>query len=484
MRNQHEYTGNRRCVDLMGWYKTINSILEQESEAWLAYLFGQQLENLPHLTRRNRRFSGLLPRIAKFGMALLRDFRVKPRIANGDSAKFLFFAGTVNQMNSLDTTIDNLKHGGESVVAIANRRFINNAARKKRYTPLFFNFQDVLRALTLLVFRGPKLYRQLMRNNRVKVDWYFDSFCGVYSYLTYFHRILIETRPEFVVTANDHNAPNRCMLAAAHHLGIKTVYLQHASVSNLFPALRVDYAFLDGQSALETYRECEKNQPASERIAPIPRILLTGQKKHLTRSENQKRNIVGIALNALDDPASAIDFVKALAEAGFCVYVRWHPGQADRNAKQYLAAFRSNQRISLSNPKTESVSEFMGKISWLIASNSSIHLEAALSGVTPIYYELTPADNPDYYGYVKLGVAKLANSNADVLRLLGNPKSRYEPSIDAVRYYSATYLTEWDGREGELVAACLTGISQGKQLPVNDVSFLDVSECAIPQGYK
>jgi hypothetical protein len=311
----------------------------------------------------------------------------------------------------------------------------------------------------------------LKSKHPLSVDWHFSTFCSVYTYLTYFYRVLSRVRPGFVITANDHNVPNRCMLAVAHHLGIKTVYLQHASVSNLFPALRVNYAFLDGQCALDTYRECEPNQPDTPRSVPMPQVILSGQKKHLKRVENRKANAIGVALNALDNSKTAIAFINALVAEGLNIRLRWHPGQAPRDTQSYRDGFARSAQVTLSDPNQESISDFMEQIGCLIAGNSSIHLEAALSGVMPIYYELTPPDKPDYYGYAKHGLAKTANSPDDILKMVKAGGGAEGPDFEAVRYYSSTYLTDWDGREGELVAECLLGVFRGDVLPVEIVKI-------------
>ena len=57
--------------------------------------------------------------------------------------------------------------------------------------------------------------------------------------------------------SNDHSPANRALLLVAKSKGIKTVYMQHASVSNLFPVLDFDYSFLDGVNAYNIYKEIE-----------------------------------------------------------------------------------------------------------------------------------------------------------------------------------------------------------------------------------
>lgn len=449
----------------MGWYKDINAILEQEPETWLAYLYGQQLENIPHLTRTKPRFRGLVLRLCVYFLFLVRHFALRQPTGLKTKADFVVFAGTANQMSSLEGTTNILKRNGKRVLEIGHGKLLHTDDQRDRYIPFSFNVPDIVKSLVLLGRHGASLYKDLQKKHPSAVQSYFNNFCSVYTYLVYFHRVLKKTKPDFVITSNDHNPPNRSLLAVAHYLGIKTVYLQHASVSNLFPALRADYAFLDGQCALDTYRECEKNQPETKRQAPTPKVLLTGQKKHLARSDKRNAAAIGVALNALDDSATAIRFVKELANAGQQVRVRWHPGQSERHVAQYLTVFSGIAQVQLSNPKTEPVSDFMANIRWLVAGNSSIHLEAALAGVTPIYYELTPPDNPDYYGYVRHGLAKRANSAAEIVALMAAGFGVEGPDVEAVRYYSATYLTEWDGSEGELVGEILLG---------NDVCGVDI----------
>lgn len=458
----------------MGWYKDINSILAQESETWLAYLYGQQLDNIPHLTRTKPKFRGLLLRLCAFGFFLVRHFAFRRPASQKNKADYLVFVGTANQMTSLEETTIVLKNNRKRVVEIAPERLLYTPADRARYTPLKFTALDAVKSIAFLLLKGHALYRELQKKHPVAIDNYFNNFCSVYIYLVYFHSVLKKTAPGVVITANDHNPPNRSLLAVAHHMGIKTAYLQHASVSSLFPALRVDYAFLDGQCALDTYRECEKNQPATYRNVPIPKVLLTGQKKHLVRIDNRETKTIGIALNALDDVSSAIQFVKKLAGTGRQLRVRWHPSQSERDMQQYLAAFEGIPQIQLSDPKIEPVSIFMEKIRWLVAGNSSIHLEAALAGVTPIYYEVTPADNPDYYGYVRHGIAKPVNSPAKILEMMASGCGNERPNIDSVRHYSATYLTEWDGREGKLVGECLLAAFQEEPPPVDELDFTEV----------
>lgn len=451
------------------WYKDIKCILNEENEAWLTYLHGKQLHNQKLYTKVKPPHSGVFLQIIKFLYVLFLDTRFAKKKRSLHPSTFFSFVGSANQLASLEQTLASIERSGERSVVVLNRTVLSEKEREQRgYITLQLSRLEAVRAVVLFFRRGIGLYRMVKAIHPVSVRWHFSYFFNVYKYLVYFHSAFTQNKPEFVITANDHSVPNRCMLAVAHHLGIKTVYLQHASVSTIFPALRVNYAFLDGQSALDTYRKCELNQPSTFRQVPIPEVILSGQKKHLKRVGKSPTNIIGIALNALDDADLGIAFIKDLTEHGMNVRLRWHPALPSQDKQQFRVAFTGSTKVTLSDPKEESISQFMEQISWLIAGNSSIHLEAALAGVVPIYYELMEPEQSDYYGYVKHGLALTASSVEEVVRLMDSVKPEEQTNKDAVRYYSATYLTKWGGKEGELVVDCLLKISAGvqpKELP-------------------
>lgn len=443
----------------MSWLKDLQRIFDSEPETWIAHQLGQNLGNIPHLSRNGPRRTGLFWQLVKLALWLVKRGRIRRYPAGkAGAARFLVFADSLNQMNALDTTIDELRARGERVVAIAKSDYRNNRDRKERYVKYHFGITDMFAGLVLLAKRGPSLYKVLSERNDVSVAWYFHQFCSCYFFMPYFYFLLRKLQPAIVITANDHNISNRCMLAAAHALNIKTAYLQHASVGELFPALRVNYAFLDGMSALETYRKCEPNQPAHPRNVPIPEIFLTGLKKKLQRAEG-KRDAVGVAVNVLDNAEKAVALVNRIVEQGQPVCFRWHPGQHDEDVRYFRKQLSHKNGVVLSNPLKEPVDVYLNQVRFVVAGNTSLLFEAAVSRAQPIYYELQPLDVKDVYGFVRNGLANQAHTESELLELV----ARNEPKIneEAVRYYSRTFDTEWEGREGQLVAACLVELAGG-----------------------
>lgn len=450
----------------MKWLIDTWAVLKTEPESYLAYLHGQKLERIAHLRQKAPRTRGVLKHCLAFIKFLLKNttYLKTSSLEVLQPCDLLFFAGTQNQIDSLNPVLNALNCKAVSFLALSKPRDSDLDSGEIKYRSIQFRVSDSVKAIVLFMLRGLLLYLDLRKKSNEVRHWYFIQFCMCYAYVPYFLRILRTTSPKIVVVANDHSVPNRSLIAVAHYLGVKTAYLQHASVSPLFPALRFDYAFLDGKSALESYLECECNIPPSETsVGLAPSVFLSGQKKRVGLGTVSSNGPVGLAINALDDPSLAVRLCHSLVDAGYSVRLRWHPAQKDADVQILMAGVSALKRVELSNPKKCRVSQFLSGLSCLVAGNSSIHLEAALAGVHPLYYELSPADSPDYYGYVRSGLAVRIQDLDELLQVLENKDILTDTDgyFQAVRNYSATYLTEWDGKEGELVADALIQLIHG-----------------------
>tara|TARA_Y100001001_G_scaffold4669_1_gene4878 strand:+ start:14754 stop:16121 length:1368 start_codon:yes stop_codon:yes gene_type:complete len=438
----------------MGWYRNILTILKSEPEEWLCYLYGQKLEDLPHLMKLKSKYTGFLAQVAKYVAYILKNAKInEKKITNSD---FLFYFGTENQRSALESTIESLRNKNFQLVMIAPGDLSCNEVN-----PTFrmtFNPSDILRALILLVRRSRGLFNILKYKDKTAAAYFFSKFLCSHIYLCFFYRVLIQSNPEFVVIANDHSCANRCLLAVARHLEIKTVYLQHASVSEIFPALCMDYAFLDGVHALEIYQKCKKNAFDGEKRSPPTQIFLTGQKKKLPKREDKKGNIIGVATNTTDDAEKIIFLIKYLLSNGLEVRFRWHPLQPIEDIRKYKNELKENNLLIFSDPHSEPLADFISKVAQIICGDSSIHLEAALSGVIPIYYKATEGDIRDYYGFVSKGLCREAKNPQNLLSFIRGNIGNREINMHAIQYYSSTFGTKWQGQEGLLAALLLEAL--------------------------
>ncbi|MFV1467696.1 hypothetical protein VBY75_08450 [Idiomarina sp. HB] len=450
----------------MSWLRRINSVLKKEPETWLAYLHGQKFDSLQHLKEAQTKHKGRFIRILVWFLVSIKKTRLKysPQKIH---CEYLAYAGTRNQKNSLDKTIEYLRCKGHKVSVIAPEEILTEEETiEKGYFAIHHSPLELLKSLLLLFLRFRKLRAQLKNKNRKLISERLDNFLKVYNYLVYFDRLLSDTDVKMVIVSNDHNLQNRSFLALARSYNIKTIYMQHASVSNLFPALNVDYAFLDGLSALETYRECEKNYPSTDPPKAKRQVYLSGQKKYLKLSTISDVDRVGLALNSLDSLDDAQKLISFLAAKNYEIKLRWHPSLSGNAIERMYSRFEGFE-IMYSNPREESLIEFFSSVSCLIAGNSSIHLEAALCNLLPIYYEITDSEIPDYYSYVKNGIAIRANDFIDIYNIIkkfcisGSPIDNKK-----IQYYSSTFGTEWENREGELVAEVISNITNNLTPPI------------------
>lgn len=430
------------------WRVSIINILKQEPEVWLAYLHGQKIEEVPALKERKPRITGTAGQFLAAVFQVMRSVRWR---SSYKKSKFFFYAGSINQKSALSGSLNYIKNNCDNACAFTDSPELSDSD----YKLLSFSALDFARWIYLLTIRLPALLKDTRDGPPNLRSWYFGTFCRASAYLCLFYRVLSHTNTKVVVVSNDHNLQNRCLVAVAHMFNIKTVYLQHASVSPVFPALRFDFALLDGRAALDIYLDCEKNQPSSVRKVPEPKVFFVGQQKKLN-FKKQSVDRVGLAVNVLDKEEDVVSIARDLVAENIPLTIRWHPRQ-NKDAVEYIKGALSGEDVVWSDPQQEGVDAFFSKAGYVVAGNSSILLEASLVGLLPIYHPLTKSTVHDYYGYVKNGLAIFAQSNAELIAIL---RSRVQldgsTQLSATRYYSHTYGTAWFGREAELAGKIIS----------------------------
>lgn len=260
--------------------------------------------------------------------------------------------------------------------------------------------------------------------------------------------------PRLVIFANDHSFFPRVFRAAALDMGVKTLYLQHASVTSKFPALDFDYACLDGRDSLEKYRQA----------GPIKStVFLTGMAKSAQMQDriNNKERVesIGICVNTLDD----LEQIKPLAvriQAKFPdLPMIWRPHPAMKSRFEMMRNWGKAHNIQFSDPSGESVWDFMGRIDLLLAGNSSVHVEATLLNITSIYVDFGDGRG-DYYGYLQTGVVDQYEGDA-LFEVIGKCRIKKPNVRFRAGYYCADIGTDFEGRPDFLLECALKTILDG-----------------------
>jgi hypothetical protein len=302
-----------------------------------------------------------------------------------------------------------------------------------------------LRRKLLYYWQYPAALLGLRRLVGSRATRFFDLVFYAIGYYEVYRRALRHYRPQAVIFANDHNDDARSLLLACRAEGVPTAYVQHASVSTNFPPLGFDLSLLEGQDALDKYRQC----------GPVRgRVELVGMPKAdaflAQRNTAAQVRRVAVACNLLDELPALADtlayLLRELPELAFTL--RPHP--ADRrdftDLRQALPALR------WSNPQQENVFQFLQNHDALVAADTSTHLEATLLNVASVYYRFSPSPTlADYYGYAAQGLSEWARTHAELAAALRR-LARHKPLglYRRAAYYNATLGTPHEGRSRTL----------------------------------
>lgn len=446
-------------MNIIKLFKLSKAALKCEDELSLAHLYGQKLHEAPHLVNKKTRIKGVILRSLMFFYHLVKKIQIS---ANKNSVKgdVFIYAGTQNQLNSLIPTIDGLTElNVQHSLVLRNR----NLKGSESFINLTVTPQIAFTSVLLYLFHVVPLYFKLKNQNKNKeIEFVFNVLCKAYLYIPAFLSLLAKQNKndmvKLIVMSNDHNVDNRCLRLAGEILKIKTLYMQHASVSELFPPLMYDFALLDGQMAFNTYMNCSSKHLSKKHHQT--KVFLSGQKKTIKISRDAKERSIGVAVNTLDDIKDVLNLLNIFVANNYTVAIRTHPYQQKcfiDNLNRYIA---KNDLVVWSNSTEDSLINFFSSVSCVIAANTSIHLEAALAGLPTIYYELAKDINrADYYGYVKNGVSFELNGN-NLIRSLQDGIEYCNSSFrnEALKRYSETYNTKWECKEGVLSASLIKKI--------------------------
>jgi hypothetical protein len=317
-----------------------------------------------------------------------------------------------------------------------------------------------LRRKILYYWQYPAALLGLRRLVGARATRFFDLVFYAIGYYEVYLRALRHYRPRAVVFANDHNDDARALLLACRAEGVPTAYVQHASVSTNFPPLEFDLNLLEGQDALDKYRQC----------GPVHgRVELVGMPKADTflsqRNLAPRVRRVAVACNLLDELPAVTDtltyLLRELPDLSFTL--RPHP--SDR--RDFTTLRQALPALQWSNPQQENVFEFLQTHDALVAADTSTHLEATLLNVASLYYRFTPtASLADYYGYAAQGLSEWARSPTELAAALRR-LAQHKPA-DLYRraaYYNATLGTANEGHSRALavrrLAEWLDGLAGG-----------------------
>ena len=365
----------------------------------------------------------------------------------------LFFGVSLNNRRSLEPIINNVEND--------TYLYLNNHVTDVHKRRAWWHSIPYLFSLI-------KLYKKSNKEDKALILKYFTRLWTTYGLYKIAGEMLDKYNVKVLVLANDHNDINRCLIFNALEKGIKTVYVQHASVKRGFPRLDFTYSFLDGKESLEKYLYDGK---------PKGEVYLSGgvrfdslYDKIVKRNYETKR--IGIAINMLDDFEKIKSLCLFLKNNNYNdLILRPHPRYQHLNSEWLI-----NNNISISNPKEESSFDFISKIDFMISNESAIHLDASIMYCPTVLYNMSDNKVLDDYNFVNNNLVKLANTDEELLNFIKNPKD-VMPTKEVLQYYNASSNSHLEGKLGITIARFLELVCQGKEKQFDrEYGFVNVSD--------
>ncbi len=348
--------------------------------------------------------------------------------------KLVFFAPTSNNKKAIAPIVSELAKSSKCYVVI-------DKAFDKNFFPMVAIASVSLRFLIWFTNR----YKQL-NDFEKKILLYNLSFFIISPGVTWFYmNILRKYKPQCIVLANDHMAYCRSLALVCEDYEIKTIYVQHASVSSAFPELHFTYSFLDGKDSLSKYTEGKKKSEGNIILLGALRYDLLSS--YRVNRKKYQRKCVGIAINDLDDNDVVNRFCNKLVEQypEISLRIRSHPA-----LKNTPFVFDSSNKIVYKCATDESITDYLDAIDIQVSGDSGVHFDAIIGGVQTFCFNFSKNTFEDNYGYVKNGLIKYAESIDSAIKLLGD--RNLQTFNDIISYYDASYGKKHAGNCAKLVA--------------------------------
>lgn len=241
-----------------------------------------------------------------------------------------------------------------------------------------------------------------------KLNWF--RICNLF----FIEKILhdIKEKNNLVVIANDHSIYNNFIINWCKFNGLKTMYMQHAPVTEKFPPLRCDFNILFSKSSLDIYSKISKINVHYKLISDIRLIKYLELSK---RVENNTRSIL-ICTNQLDYINEVKKYVDYFHNLDYKITIRKHP--ADRRNWSFSNTFAS----------TDDLYNDLLNNNIVLCNETALILEGIISD--KLIYKCKFSEFFDNYGYLKDNLVLKEYTNLELLNIdINNKFVSYDKSI-------------------------------------------------------
>lgn len=203
--------------------------------------------------------------------------------------------------------------------------------------------------------------------------------------------------PSFGVlcVANDHAPIPRALMKLCRVKGLKTVYIQHAPVTDYFPALSADLSILYDDKSIEAYRKASKRRgkPFNSDIVLMPPF---SESFLPPKVDNSNGINVGVCLSKFPNLSGLIDLLGVLCSCNRVVSVLLRPHPA---CKADMSNLFFDEKILLQSDEAD-LDAFVRGVSLALVPTSGVAIELLHKGVPTFYVQRTDDVPYDYYGFI------------------------------------------------------------------------------------
>ncbi len=246
----------------------------------------------------------------------------------------------------------------------------------------------------------------------------FNNFVRVIkiSGLEYVFKILIDQNVKGLIKYNDHSPYSILLSDICKEKGVRTIYIQHAPVSEKFPPLYHDLNVLFSQDSIDKYKI------EHQEVKIFVFFDIRFMKNDFTENISNIKPSVLLCPNQLDDNKVVVNLADELSDY-YNVIIRPHPTEIDN--------WSTTDKYEVS--KNRSVWEDLSKVNYVVTNESGILLEA-LHAKKICYKCAFLSKSSDSYGFIRQGlVTKEYFSQKELLEDMSNNKITYD--LNKMQYF-------------------------------------------------
>ena len=260
-------------------------------------------------------------------------------------------------------------------------------------------------------------------------------------------------RPNSILFSNDHTIEARSYLLAARSLNIPTFFIQHACVRPDFPPLKFSLSLLEGEDALNKYKQ-------SGPVGGLVKLIGVPRLDNYLSSKNNSSEVkrIGICSNTIDSLESIERILDSLQENFPDLTLTYRPHPSDKRQLNL-----EKDSILYSNSRKENPFEFLLQQDLIIAGNTSIHYEAAILNVVSVYFKFDQGGaTDDMYDFVKNGLVNRAESIEELIKIIKRNLNSKDKLSDKANYYHALLGTAEEGESEKIATKAILNFLQNK----------------------